>query len=527
MSVVSYINHQAGARSKALYKQAANLLLWTDRHFLFHQSSAHPRSPEPRDRNAFEEEDSSRRVEAASRVSSDDLDPLRESGGGSVRHERECVLPALLLPVSLPTGRGRSDIALASSQAGPLNKSYRRLLGVVERYVYSGYMLCSRLVFSKYLRQVLQSGCSVLSLPNAVDSSIPIKASYTPADTTEDAVKSDAGTQSNSSTPTTSQNTNITEGTTEIPCQYSLMKSVNKTEAYVVNINGSKDQIYTIRIKDKHNEIRAEQISNRTAFKIPFEWLKPCTVYTVSVDDCKPSGSNTFTSSENGETVPNTVVTSVTDNKVCLKGIFNDNLKWDLTECVEITEQNSCASTHTVVLDTCTYTMNVALHPVKPDINFKETIPSQFEWMNKSARCNATLIINCTNNENDWQKNGRFQHRYTSLEISWNSLEGHQCSGFKWDSYSANCSDGSSHRGSCTKHSGTSAVCRITGLLPYKNYTCSIIGTVNQKHYVIYTSDSATLSASQYKRTKNGDETTDQEVNMNGCNVMDKYCVNV
>ncbi|XP_016409808.1 receptor-type tyrosine-protein phosphatase C-like [Sinocyclocheilus rhinocerous] len=217
----------------------------------------------------------------------------------------------------------------------------------------------------------------------------------------KDSGKSDAGNQSNSSTPTISPNTNITEGTTEIPCQYSLMKSVNKTKAHVVNINGSKDQIYIIKIKDKHNEIRAEQISNRTAFKIPFEWLKPCTVYTVSVDDCKHSGSNTFTSSENGETVPNTVVTSVTDNKVCLKGIFNDNQKWDLTECVEITEQNSCASTHTVVLDTCTYTMNVALPPVKPDINFKETIPSQFEWMNKPARCNATLIISCTNNENE------------------------------------------------------------------------------------------------------------------------------
>ncbi|XP_016084417.1 uncharacterized protein [Sinocyclocheilus grahami] len=80
-------------------------------------SSAHPRSPEPRGRNAFEEGDSSRRVEAASRVGSDDLDPLRKSGGGSVRHERECALPAVLLPVSLPAGRGRSDIALVSSQA--------------------------------------------------------------------------------------------------------------------------------------------------------------------------------------------------------------------------------------------------------------------------------------------------------------------------------------------------------------------------------------------------------------------------
>ncbi|XP_026054632.1 receptor-type tyrosine-protein phosphatase C-like [Carassius auratus] len=182
--------------------------------------------------------------------------------------------------------------------------------------------------------------------------------------------------------------------------QYSVLKSVKENEAHVVNIKGSKDQIYTIRIKEKHNEIRAAEIYNQTVFKIPFEWLKPCTVYTVSVDDCKLSGNNIFTSSKKVETLKKTVVTSVTDNEVCLKGEFT-GIQWDLTECVEITEQNSCAHTHTVVLDTCNYTMNVALPPVKPQINFKKTIPSQFEWMNKPERCNAALLnINCINNEN-------------------------------------------------------------------------------------------------------------------------------
>ncbi len=79
--------------------------------------------------------------------------------------------------------------------------------------------------------------------------------------------------------------------------QYSLIKSEDKTTARVVNINSSQDQMYTIRIKDKHNEIRAVETSNQTSFKIPFEWLKPCTAYTVSVDECKPSESDTFTSS--------------------------------------------------------------------------------------------------------------------------------------------------------------------------------------------------------------------------------------
>ncbi len=66
-----------------------------------HQSSAHPFG------HAFEEGDSSRRVE----IAPNDLEQLRESGGGSVHHERECALPAVPLPVSLPAGRGRADIA--------------------------------------------------------------------------------------------------------------------------------------------------------------------------------------------------------------------------------------------------------------------------------------------------------------------------------------------------------------------------------------------------------------------------------
>ncbi len=98
---------QAGSESPAMGGLSLSL----------HQSSAHPRSSEPRGGHAFEERDSSGRVEVAPRVGSDDLDSLRESGGGSVRHERECALPAFLLPVSLPSGRGRADIALASSQA--------------------------------------------------------------------------------------------------------------------------------------------------------------------------------------------------------------------------------------------------------------------------------------------------------------------------------------------------------------------------------------------------------------------------
>ncbi len=40
---------------------------------------------------------------------------------------------------------------------GLLSKGYRLLCALVERYVYSGYMLCRRLVFSEYLCQVFTS----------------------------------------------------------------------------------------------------------------------------------------------------------------------------------------------------------------------------------------------------------------------------------------------------------------------------------------------------------------------------------
>ncbi len=97
-----------------------------------YQSNAYPRSPEPGGGYAFEKGYASRRVEITPRVSSDDLEPLRESGSGSVRNEREHALPAVLLPVSLPTGRGRADIALASGQAVCISSDQDTATGVMQ-----------------------------------------------------------------------------------------------------------------------------------------------------------------------------------------------------------------------------------------------------------------------------------------------------------------------------------------------------------------------------------------------------------
>ncbi len=97
-----------------------------------HQSNAHLRSLESRGGHAFKEENSSRRMEVTPRVGSDDLDPLRESGGGFIRYERECTLPVVLLPVPLPAGRGRTHSALASSQALCVSSDQNIASGVMQ-----------------------------------------------------------------------------------------------------------------------------------------------------------------------------------------------------------------------------------------------------------------------------------------------------------------------------------------------------------------------------------------------------------
>ncbi len=97
-----------------------------------HQSNAHPRSLESRGGHAFEEENSSRGMEVTPRVGSDDLEPLRESGGGFIRYKRECTLPVVLLPVPLPAERGRAHSVLASSQALCVSSDQNIASGVMQ-----------------------------------------------------------------------------------------------------------------------------------------------------------------------------------------------------------------------------------------------------------------------------------------------------------------------------------------------------------------------------------------------------------
>ncbi len=97
-----------------------------------HQSNAHPRSSESRGGHAFEEENPSRGMEVTPQVGSDDLESLRESGGGFIRYERECTLPVVLLPVPLSAERGRAHSALASSQALCVSSDQNIASGVMQ-----------------------------------------------------------------------------------------------------------------------------------------------------------------------------------------------------------------------------------------------------------------------------------------------------------------------------------------------------------------------------------------------------------
>ncbi len=60
------------------------------------------------------------------------MEPLRESGGGFIRYERECTLPVVLLPVPLPAGRGRAHSALASGQTLCVSSDQNIASGVMQ-----------------------------------------------------------------------------------------------------------------------------------------------------------------------------------------------------------------------------------------------------------------------------------------------------------------------------------------------------------------------------------------------------------
>ncbi|XP_048038870.1 receptor-type tyrosine-protein phosphatase C-like isoform X5 [Megalobrama amblycephala] len=403
------------------------------------------------------------------------------------------------------------------------------------------------------------------------NSSTLVFSSNTPAPTIKDSAKDKNDTQSNSSTlvssntpaptikgteATSPPNTTITllsstqsistspalttssMGTTESPrqCEYNLTESGNNGISHVVNVNGSLDQTYTVTLMDTKKESVIVNVSGLTDVEIPFKWLKPCTSYTIKVNGCKPIGDQTFTSSSQIETVFRTVVK---DDRVCFKGEFKNTI-WDL-ECIEITQNNSCQPFQKhIPFDTCNYTTDGLMPPVKPIITFKETIPSQFEWNNKPVQCNETLNIICShNNENkpyvlnhpvsllpdkEYSCIGEYRYENQSIKsnnlvftikcdwetaifkdtssdtfkIFWNSFLGDKCSGVKWNHYSATCKHGSSVQKvpSCTQIENHGIECFVSNLNPFTKYKCNISATEAEsgKIYHIKLDDKETKS---------------------------------
>ncbi len=128
MSVVSYINHQ-GLLVQACTIQSS-VQTW-NLHFLSIRAAHVPSLLNRRADTLLRKRDSSRRVQVAPRVGSDYLDPVRESWGGSVCHKRECALPAVLCPISLPAEGGCADITLTSSQAVCISSNQYIATGVM------------------------------------------------------------------------------------------------------------------------------------------------------------------------------------------------------------------------------------------------------------------------------------------------------------------------------------------------------------------------------------------------------------
>ncbi|XP_026054634.1 receptor-type tyrosine-protein phosphatase C-like [Carassius auratus] len=194
---------------------------------------------------------------------------------------------------------------------------------------------------------------------------------------------------STSTSPTfTSTLTKTTMGPTQ--CQFILNWSKNEEEV-IVKINSTSKTTYRLRLMDNQNNTVFDA-NGHPPFKIPFKSLKPCTTYTVTVDEC-PLQQNLINLNVNKSTSHSAELEG--GNKVCFK-----DSKWDLSECFAIKENSSCVQKDIhIKLDTCHYTMNVHMPPVKPQITFTETIPSQFEWPNKPRNCQENKFkVHCTGN---------------------------------------------------------------------------------------------------------------------------------
>ncbi|XP_073793969.1 receptor-type tyrosine-protein phosphatase C isoform X39 [Danio rerio] len=326
-------------------------------------------------------------------------------------------------------------------------------------------------------------------------------------------------------TPKTSAESSSYKGAkiSEETCQYNI--TWNETEA-IINVSSIpnnardyKNQTYIIKLK--HN---TETISNGISpLKIPLKMLKPCTEYTIHVDNCTVKGKNSFYSNDS-ESKEYTAI-DVGDKQVC----FEDK-KWNLTGCANITAEDSCVQRSIEInLDKCIYAMKVLMPPVKPELKYNKTIPTKFEWSNKPLNktrmsdCNDTFEIDCGGGK-CWRLNqdaylapgksysctGKYKYyntfvnststdiliscnwSYTNLyeAVTNNSIvisrilnPGDNCPGIIWHSFSATCQSESGKASSpvhgCDKINATTVNCTFNELSAYTEYKCSISAHIN------------------------------------------------
>lgn len=93
--------------------------------------------------------------------------------------------------------------------------------------------------------------------------------------------------------------------------KYNLTERGDGSISHVVNVNGSPDKTYTVTLMSRGKPVKS--VSSLTAVEIKFEWLKPCTIYTISVNACEPDGDVTFISSGK-----------------CFNTYSNSKFRWDI-----------------------------------------------------------------------------------------------------------------------------------------------------------------------------------------------------
>ncbi len=117
-SVVFYINHQGGLRSRPRCKLACQILLWSQGKLLSLRAAYIPGGPQYRSRHPVKTGAEARGMEAPPRGGGADMKRVRPGKSGSVCVSRDISLFTLFLPhasSSYRTGRDGADVGVASS----------------------------------------------------------------------------------------------------------------------------------------------------------------------------------------------------------------------------------------------------------------------------------------------------------------------------------------------------------------------------------------------------------------------------